>query len=175
MLIRLFTLILFAWALLPNSSQATSGHEYNTYFVTLHFKDTYFDKKVKAVFAHVGIQYKKRIYSPGELYWVDVKHLEMSKKGDHFFQKIELEGEFHTHYGDYLVGPIVQYWVYFEDGTELKTKEGLIHLEDRPQSIMGTRDTLKNSDLYKQNKKDFENLSDTDKTKAIKISASYAS
>ncbi|MEI8347757.1 MAG: hypothetical protein WCG27_09830, partial [Pseudomonadota bacterium] len=178
-----FFLLLIFLSFIPYSAQATSGHEFDIYFVSINFSDKYFDKKVKAVYAHVGVLMQKRFDISGgssnERYWTAIKHLKMDAKEGHFFQKIELAGEFHTHYGDTLIGPVIQYWITLEDGSEVKTQDYLVPIAkpipNDSTSMMGDRDALQKSSLYKDKKEQFDNTTDADKTQAVRIYASYAS
>lgn len=116
---------------------ATSGHETSTYFVRFHFTASAFGKGVAAVYAHAGVRtIPPHSWQDRSEIWKYVRHVEMKRFGDHFFAKAPLTGGGGSD-GEVDLGPVVQYWVYFEDGSELITEAVPVPVTRRARWIEG--------------------------------------
>jgi len=115
-------LILFAVLCAVSSAFATTLSGQDVYYVDYNFSGNAFSKNVTSVMVHTGILRGEKSgcgisTSP---YWDSVQDVEMKQVGDHFFAQARLTvglGECQPS----IDGPIVQYWVTFEDGSTLKT------------------------------------------------------
>jgi hypothetical protein len=130
--------------------------ERNTYLVTIHFSSHAFGKNVVAVYGHAGILMSDDEY---ESFWQDTKHIEMEHKGDHFFGKATLMANTGRGYPD-MVGPRIQYWVHFEDGSKIITQDYEI-----PVYATSLDDVTRENELMT----DFSGRYDTWRTEAVRI------
>jgi hypothetical protein len=92
------------------------------YDVHYHFSDIAWGKRVKAVYVHTGALGEEHYLDTGRksFTWRNVQHVPMSHVGDHFSADLSVTGETGGGAGAYHVinrAPVVQYWLYFEDGT----------------------------------------------------------
>jgi hypothetical protein len=105
-----------ALSLFAPAAHATTFETSSTYYARVHFTSTAFGKPVAGVFAHIGVFTERADVRGGGTFWNNVQHVQMDRVGDHFEAKIEISGD-----GGYesqtVKGPIIQYWVYFKDGT----------------------------------------------------------
>lgn len=107
---------------------ATTWSGRDQYWVSYHFTKIAFGKQVRSVYIHTGILRQQR-YGYDSTYWENVAHIPMEDKGNHFFAKLKLTaypGEMEPN----VIGPIVQYWVSFTDGTEMITDGSLLPVTD---------------------------------------------
>jgi hypothetical protein len=66
-------------------------------------------------------------------YWDSVKHVQMKATGDHFFTALVLQAR-HTMGYPRIFGPIIQYWVYFKDGSAKQiTRSEMIPITQKVQ------------------------------------------
>ncbi len=136
---KLSTLGIF---LISLSSFGTTLSRAYQYYTGLHFSEVAFDKKVVAVYAHVGVHSKQPEWRGGKEYWQDVRHIELKKGDGKFTGKVVLKAS--AGYNDhYVYGPVVQYWVYFEDGTERKTDNAKILVQHDGQFNSDTKKEYK--------------------------------
>ena len=81
----------------------------------VHYTKVAFGKKSKSVTAHLGV--KVNSYPSGsDVFWQDVQDLDLEKGAESFSANIVLKGIGGKN-GPTLLGPVVQYWVRFQDGT----------------------------------------------------------
>lgn len=164
------TLFIF-FSLLSSTASATSWSEHYTYFVRFHFDAFAFGKQVSSVYAHAGVlRQKSSCQDPQRTrFWDDVKHIKMVRKNNHFFAKTlfrESTGECQP----LVLGPIVQYWVYFTDGTSMQTTGTLV-----PAKVghVGTYDDYKRFQSGMSD--DFLQCEDASSTYATGFNYGYAS
>jgi hypothetical protein len=130
----LFIALAFTFAALAAPvAHATTYSSTTTYFTRFHFDAEAFGKPVAAVSAHTGVLTVKAAWRDADAYWVDVHDIALVRAGDHFEAKATLVGS-SSYANHYAQGVVVQYWVTFEDGTELITDA--VTVEDRhPRSV----------------------------------------
>ncbi|MEI8346308.1 MAG: hypothetical protein WCG27_02495, partial [Pseudomonadota bacterium] len=84
-----------------------------------HFTTVAYNKEVESVRAHIGVVQQKGTDKP---YWDSVKDLDLERKNGHFYAKGELVGSQGGGSGEpplANLGPVVQYFVKFKDGSTL--------------------------------------------------------
>ncbi|MEZ4741076.1 MAG: hypothetical protein R3B45_01270 [Bdellovibrionota bacterium] len=129
------TLLLTLVLMSSSAAFATNyGCTFN-YLSEIHFGKSLNGKAISSVYAHVGALEERPLYLGGGTYWTDVKHIPLEDKGDHFFATVEVKG-WSGYSVDQNKGAIVQYWIYFEDGTETKTD--VFSIELRQSTNIGT-------------------------------------
>jgi hypothetical protein len=116
------------------NARAETWKKDSVYWVNFHFSNFAFEKKipVSRVVVHTGLLREPnplcrgRFFKTGP-YWEDEAWIPMDHAPDHFFSK----KRFHSFVGqcqDPVIGPIVQYWVYFSDGDVRVTQPVLVQL-----------------------------------------------
>jgi hypothetical protein len=100
----------------------------HNYMVVFHHTAQAFGKPVAAVYAHAGVLMRNPQEWGGEEYWVSIQHVPLEAKGDHLFAKAQFQAQSRPG-AEQALGAMVQYWVYFQDGTQLKTRNIPIQLE----------------------------------------------
>jgi hypothetical protein len=143
------------------SSFYTSDH----YFALFHFDAVAWGKAVRSVKVHTGVLEQAAFSDSGNgQYWADVQDILMVKVGDHFFAKAKLDGFSQSH-NDSNLGPVVQYFVEFEDGTSMITNAVKISISGREDfSYVAPEDRMDKAES------DFDSATDVDSTKAVQIS-----
>ncbi len=108
--------------------------------VCCYFSDKFETKSVKSVYAHVGVL--EKVMTPnGDISWpwYDVKHIELNKFKKGFSKVIEVNGITGGGSGSETVesqGPIVQYWVYLDDGSLTITDSSLVNIVNTPRPVI---------------------------------------
>jgi hypothetical protein len=127
--LALFTTLSSAWA--------TSWKQETVYWVQYHFSDYAFGKPVASVLAHTGILRAAEPRCRGRgfeshSYWESVDDLEMVRTNQHFYAKKKFHATTNPCQAP-VVGPLVQYWVSFQDGSQMITQETLVPLTTEPE------------------------------------------
>lgn len=112
---------IFGMVLLAAAAHAASPSLHN-YRVLLHHTGGAYGRRVAAVYAHAGVLMQNPDRLGGDTFWVDVRHEPMQRRGGHFFAKASMQARSQPG-GPQAVGAVVQYWVYFQDGSHLKTRD----------------------------------------------------
>jgi len=88
------------------------------FLCNIHFNRIAYDKSVKNVTAHLGVERNCRIFETTEPYWVDIQDVPLQLIADHdkFTGKAVLHFKSST-YQPCDSKPMVQFWIAFEDGT----------------------------------------------------------
>lgn len=126
------SILMSALFLVSHAAMATTFQSTTHYYSNLHFSRHAFGKDVEAVYAHVGVLQKSPDWQGGRAWWESVQHIPMSRIGNHFFAKSKHIGR-SQHQSTYASGVVVQYWIYFADGSQMQTVAELL-----PQSDFGT-------------------------------------
>lgn len=122
-LLKFSALLFFGFISLASEAKATAESCRYHYFANLHFSQVSFSKNVSRVYAHVGSL--TQLSSSRDLGWTDVQHIEL-KPGKYGFQgKTEIVGGTVSN-RFYNLGAVIQYWVFFEDGTQLISDDVLV-------------------------------------------------
>jgi hypothetical protein len=158
-------------ALLPATAFATSWKQTDTFFIKLNFGNKYFGKEVTGVYAHVGIQ---KIHNTcgfrGVDYWDKVQHVQMTKKGDHFFKAIIINDAM-SECAPTIKGPVVQYWVYVQGQKKEMLTQTVAIPTNHIRANMGSGPD-KTADMTKAFKKEAK---DATRTEATRYSFAWAS
>jgi hypothetical protein len=145
----------------------------DSFLSRIHFTGKAFGKAVSGVYAHVGAL-QKEWYSTPTYYWNDVQHVKMEKdwKGD-FIGKAIFSGGYSSG-GPSLVGAVIQYWVYFEDGTQMITDSTLINRVREIRITTGDNQPSF-SEVYSYEKNALDSTTTIYETNVVKIEQCYAS
>lgn len=141
------------------STTYSSSHVYAT---QLNFSATAWGKEVAGVYAHTGILTTASSWRGGQIFWQDVQHVHLEKAGDHFFAKAIVRASSEYEY-QYVSGPIVQYWVYFADGTQMVTDAVMVPVENREYASDSHEHC---TEIRAAQTTEFEAISDAVKTQA---------
>ena len=143
------------------SASATTWSQSQSIFVRYHFSGFAYSKQVREVYVHAGVQrYPSHCMSGQSAYWDRVRHIKMESMNGHFFAKAqfaEYTGECQAAIG----GPVVQYWVYFTDGTSLVTEVVQI-----PTTLTPAESSSQFKAYCQKQSDDFKNWQDSDRTVA---------
>jgi hypothetical protein len=93
----------------------------SVYFCKLHYSSSAYNKKVKSVFAHTGVEDDCRQRGAiGYYKWQDVRDvaMELAKENTHFYGKVMLNAFSSTYHYNCSLKPVVQFWVTFDDGSQ---------------------------------------------------------
>lgn len=167
---KTFLLALFFSSFLAVAAKATNWGESRTYYVKFHFTQVAWGKEIVGVYAHTGVLMKKPYSGSGGYYWESVKHVKLEKNNDHFYAK-ELLGASTGKEGPSIIGPVVQYWVYFKDGSNLVTRENGISSGAYESFEAGP----KANEASERLKKQFEEVKDTQQTECSQLSVFHVS
>ncbi len=148
---------------------ATTFSATQSYYTALHFSARAWGKDVTGVYAHVGVLTKASAWRGGAEFWDGVQHVRLEKAGDHYFAKALLGGSSGYEY-QYATGPIVQYWVYFADGTQLVTDAALVPMA-RAADV--TDDTDRCVAARTEQRALFDALRDDDKTESVVVDCTF--
>jgi len=155
----------------PGSASATSYSGTRTYFTQIHFSKIAFDKEVAGVYAHVGLLTSNPFGDVGSYFWSAVQHTRMEEEDGKFTAKVVLSGPVNSH-GNSVLNAVIQYWIYFSDGTSMISNESKI--EEKSWSIFqsGDPDYLR---TYKEKKQELEDEDNIEATKAVVIEHGHVS
>lgn len=106
------------------SALATAYRGHISFFTQFHFDRFAYGKEVKAVFAHAGILTIAYPGAPNKT-WKNIQHFSLVKQSDSFSNVLTFEGPRSSH-GEHSENVVVQYWVYFTDGSELVTESFVV-------------------------------------------------
>ena len=106
--------------LFPVSAQATAWHMSHCYGAQYHFNKVAFGKEVKEVWVDTAVKLK-HTYSTRPDERVGLQHFKLNERRNHFFGTTMLHAM--SDEGLRSKGVVVQYWVYFKDGTQMVTSE----------------------------------------------------
>lgn len=113
--------------MLSAAAQA-AGPSLHNYMVVFHHTGLAFDRPVDAVYAHTGVVMQDPDRLGGGSYWVDVRHVPMTRQGDHFFARQKLQA-WSQPGGATPRGVAVQYWVHFQDGSLQRSRDLPVSLD----------------------------------------------
>lgn len=163
---------------------ATNWNENDSFWVTYAYPKVSSDKDITNVYVHTGVLRDGGdtcgfAVEPKAGSWDNVQHLKMTKTNDHFFTKLRLD----SHTGQCQVGvkgPMVQYWVYFSDGTMTITDPVAIPFEDTQKLVYqlgpngNTTDALDWNKSVTVNDQLLDNLKDAATTAATRLQYRWA-
>lgn len=127
--------IILGMVVLAASAHAAAPSLHN-YRVLFHFDGVAHGKPVAAVYTHGGVLMQNPDSMGGDTFWVGVRHDPMERKGDHYFSKASMQARSYPG-GPQALGAVVQYWVYFQDGTHMKTRDIPVKLDRHVYSTWG--------------------------------------
>ena len=168
--IILFGLLLF----LSSTLFASSVYFNKKYYVQFHFTKEAYGKSVRDVYAHYGVLVEEKSFDgSGEsdgLFWDDINHVKMNDTGDNFYYKTIMEGNGYFTSGPYrkVLGVVVQYWIYFEDGNLKVTDD--FHLSrcvDTFHLYYSSETTASISNKLKALIEDFKDMEDGEETNCL--------
>ena len=170
----------FVFVLVSHAAQATTWNENDRYWATYNFSSQAFGKTVQTVYAHTGVARGNN--SCGQMYgtagaWDNVQHIQMTKIGDHFFAKATLTSGT-SECSPSVLGPVVQYWVYFTDGSQMVTDTVSVPFTETTLTAPGTGPGSSYMDSFdassELNDKAFAKVTDATTTDATHLSYEYA-
>ncbi len=119
---------------MSNFGYATSWHGRKVYLIQAHYSAEAFGKEVASVMVHSGVSVKEQNWglSSDKTYWVDVQDHQLTRYDRHFQSTFLL----HAQDGKFMpsiLGPVVQYWVTFKDGSSLISDAYAIPVKNQVQ------------------------------------------
>lgn len=130
-------IMLILTAFIANPTTATTRYHQTTFYCEFHFTKFSFDKSVNRVMAHAGIATIRSSYpyiDEPDYYWQDVKDTDLKYQGekiDAFIGKRVLTARHRSGSREDTIFPIVQFWVTFDDGTEMILDEVEMEVSQR--------------------------------------------
>jgi hypothetical protein len=119
------TLAAALFALIP-SAHATSETGTYAYFVHYNFSEVAFGKRVASVVVHTAVlRGPDECRGAFETYWENIQDVQMTTSNGNFTATAKVQSSVGECQPSQL-GPIVQYWVNFKDGTQLITTSALV-------------------------------------------------
>jgi hypothetical protein len=114
-------LSLVALMVIASSAYATTVSGSKVYFLDYNFSGNAYGRAVKSVMVHTAIL-RSNSGCPSNVspYWDSVQDVQMKQVGDHFFAQARLSVAA-SECAPTVEGPIVQYWVTFQDGSSYQS------------------------------------------------------
>lgn len=107
---------------------ATSGGCQIRYATRFQFDRIAFGKEVVGVYAHVGSLQRASAWRGGQRSWDDVQHIQLVPTASAGFVGYGTIAGAESYEYTYSEGAIVQYWVYFADGSQMITEPAMVRI-----------------------------------------------
>jgi hypothetical protein len=159
------SLLFLSLTLICQSAFATHYTETQNYWVIYSLPGDFWGKTISEVYIHGGVLQESNPCSSATKYqwWTDETYADMRNMGDHFFTKLKFTTKTEE-CGPFILGPVVEYIVYFKDGTV--TSLPAIRISAEPVSV-GRFDPSRFENFESQLDFEFAQIVDADRTSAL--------